>query len=149
MKNKMIFNAAGFTYPGEYVPLFTESEVQQVLNLSQECKTLEHPVNITERPDAYRFEVAMPGIERENILLLANGNTISIIVIKNTCSVSESEDFNRQESDSDCFSCYLNVADNADLEFANAVCHSGMLRIYVPKSTTKPVNKGPINIIVY
>jgi HSP20 family protein len=149
MKNYMLFNSDSFTYPGAYVPLCKESEVQRVLSLSQECKRLPLPVNIAETPVAYKIEVAIPGVERENILLLANGNIISVIVINNTCSFHEEENSQQHEFDYDCFSHNIEVAANADLEFANAVCHSGMLRIYIPKSTTDSMNKGTVNIIIY
>jgi HSP20 family protein len=149
MKNNMLFNSDNLTYPGEYVPLCKESEVQRALHLSHQCKGLPPPVNITEMPDAYRIEVAMPGVERENILLLANGNIISVMVINNTCSFHEEESSQQHEFDYDCFSRDIAVAANADLEFTNAVCHSGMLRIYIPKSTTNSVNKGSVNIVVY
>ena len=142
-------NADSFTYPGAYVPLFRETDVQQIINLSRECKTLPHPVNITESAVAYRIEVAMPGIERENIMLLANANTLSVFAMKTTSPVPERESFHQREFDCDCFSRDISVADNADVEFSNAVCHSGMLQIYIPKSTTNYVSKGPLNIAIY
>ena len=142
-------NADSFTYPGAYVPLFRETDVQQMINLSREFKTLPHPVNITENEDAYSIEVAMPGIERENIMLLADANTISVIVMKTTTPVPERESFHQHEFDCDCFSRHINIAENADVEFSNAVCHSGMLQIYIPKSTTNSVSKGPLNIAIY
>ena len=145
----MHFNSDSFTYPGEYVPLCNESEIQRMLSLSEEGKGVPPPVNITETPDAYKIEVAMPGVERENILLLANGNIISVIVINNTSCFHEEESSQQHEFDYDCFSRDIAVAANADLEFANAVCHSGMLRIYIPKSATTSVNKGTVNIIIY
>ena len=130
------------------MPLCKESEVQRVLSLSKEGKGLP-PVNITETPDGYRVEVAMPGVNRENILLLAKGNIISVIVINNTGSFHEEESSQQHEFEYDCFSCDIVVAANGDLEFANAVCHSGMLRIYIPKSTTNSVSKDVVNIIIY
>ena len=142
-------NAESFTYPGAYVPLFRETDVQQLINLSREFKTLPHPVNITENDEAYRIEIEIPGIERENIMLLADANTLSVIVTKSTSPVPGRENFNHHEFDCDCFSHHISIAENADVEFSNAVCHSGMLHIYIPKSTTNSVSKGPITIAVY
>lgn len=142
-------NAESFTYPGAYVPLFRETDVQQMINRSREFKTLPHPVSITDNADAYRIEVEIPGIERENIMLLADVNTLSVIVMKSTSPVPERENFQHHEFDCDCFSHHINIAENADVEFSNAVCQSGLLQIYIPKSTTGSMSKGPINIAVY
>ena len=149
MKREINDYADSSTYPGAYVPLFRETDVQQMIKLSREFKTLPHPVNITQNDDAYRIEVAMPGIERENILLLAHANTISVIVMKTASAVPEGEIFLQHEFDGDCFSHHINIAEDADVEFSNAVCHSGMLQIYIPKSTTNSVSKGPLNIAIY
>ena len=148
MKNRMLFNSDSFTYPGEYVPLF-KGEVQRVLGLARELKVVPPPINIIETLGAYKIEIAMPGVERENILLLASGNTISVMVMNNT-NISRVEENPQQNAmHSDCFTHDISVARNADVEFANAVCHSGMLRIYIPKSTGYPVNETPFNIVVY
>ena len=144
----MLFNSDSFTYPGEYVPLF-KGEVQRVLGLARELKVVPPPINIIETLGAYKIEIAMPGVERENILLLASGNTISLVVINNTCSFHAEENSPQHDLNYDCFSHDISVARNADVEFANAVCHSGMLRIYIPKSTRYSVNETPVNIIVY
>ena len=149
MKNSVLFDQESFTYPGEYAPLFKEGDVQDVVNYVQGHKTVRPPVNIAETPDSYRIEVAMPGVERENILLLGREHTISLMGRNNTCSIHNEEHSQQHEFDYDCFSREIPVAGNADLEFANAVCHSGMLRIYVPKATTNFENKSPVNIIVY
>ena len=148
MKNKTIFSSESITYPGEFVPVFKEAELQRMISL-REPKVLPPLVNITETPDAYRIEVAMPGVERGNILLLANGNTISVMVINNPSLLHQEKDSQQHEFDYDCLNHKITLAADADIEFASAVCHSGMLRIYIPKSTTTSVTKETVNIIVY
>jgi HSP20 family protein len=148
MENKVINNNGCSSYPGTYVPLMREEEMRKELKRSQEGKRLLPPVNIAELSDCFKVEVAIPGVKREDFLIQADGNILSVFVLHKDCGCHESEWFKLHEFNYECFDRPIILPGNADAEFTCAEYKEGILHLYVPK-TNQPVKNLHTRIVVY
>ena len=148
MVNDDINNAGCSTYPGGYVPLIKEEEMRRELKRSHEGKMLLPPVNIAELSDSFKVEVAIPGVKREDFLIHADGNVLSVFVLHKDCECPESDCFKLHEFNYECFDRPIVLPGNADTEFTCAEYKEGILHLYIPK-TNKPVKNLHTKIVVY
>lgn len=148
MKNDVLYDTDSLVYPGVYVPLLKEEEVQSALKRSQEGETVLPPVNVTELPDLFKVEVAIPGVKQENFLIYADENILSVFVVHKECGLKEGESFQLHEFNYQCFNRDIILPDNADAEFASAEYEAGILRLYVPKAK-QPGKNQHTRIVVY
>lgn len=148
MENDIINNAGSSTYPGSYVPMIKEEEILKELKRTHEGKMLLPPVNVAELPDSFKVEVAIPGVKREDFLIQADGNTLSVFVLHKDCEHPERECFKLHEFNYECFDRPIVLPDNADAEFTCAEYKEGILHLYVPK-TIQPVKNLHTRIVVY
>jgi HSP20 family protein len=123
MKNDLFYTTNPSVYPGEYVPLFSENDLKKTIKHSTKNKTNNLPVNIKELEDFYKIELAVPGVKRENLVLKSYGNVLSLSVIHNEFNLNL--DYNRK----------IVLPDNAEPIFVSAEYKSGILHLYIPKST--------------
>jgi HSP20 family protein len=137
-----------FIYPGEYIPLFNTEEVWKELGHPQEGNMLLPPVNVTEFPDSFKIEAAIPGMKREDFLIDADNNVLSISVLHKEGRGGKKENFQLHEFNFNCFNRHVILPENADTEFVKAEYKNGMLTIYVPK-IIKPSFNRHTRIVVY
>ena len=80
MKNDILYATDDcLIYPGAYVPLLKEEEIQLALNRSHLGETFLPPVNVTELADSFKVEIVIPGgVKREDFLIRSDENVLSV-----------------------------------------------------------------------
>jgi HSP20 family protein len=134
MKNNIFHNSDGLIYPGVFVPLLKEKELQKELKKSQKSKTVLPAVNVTELKDSFKVEVSIPGVKREDFLILADENILSVCAIHKDCGLQKGEKSKRHEFNHECFDRHIILPDNADADFISAEYAAGILYLHVPKT---------------
>ena len=148
MENDVLYDTGCLIYPGAYVPLLKEEEVQEELKRPHKGETILPPVNVTEMADSFKVEVAIPGVKREDFLIHSDGNVLSVCVLHKECGLHEGERFQLHEFNYECFDRHIILPDNADSEFVSAEYKAGILRLYVPKAK-QPAKNQHTRIVVY
>ncbi len=148
MKNDVTFDKGGYTYPGAYMPLLNEEDLQFSLADSHISEGVLPPVNVIELADSFRVRVAIPGVKREHFLVYASGNNLFVCVINKDPELHDGESFQLHEFNYENFNRHIKLPEIADSEFSIAEYKSGILDIYIPKSK-QPPKKIFTNIVVY
>lgn len=135
-------------YPGEYVPFLNEKEVKEAINRTDKRDIIQPAVNITEQTDSYKIEVVIPGVKRDELLIYANGNILSICAINKEKVNSTLRNLQVQEFSYKWFDRHILIPENADTTFISAGYKSGILTLHLPKAS-RPINNPHTRIIVY
>ncbi len=135
-------------YPGEYVPFLNEKEVKEAINRTDKRDIIQPAVNITEQPNSYKIEVVIPGVKRDELLLYAKGNILSICAVNNEKINSTLRNLQVQEFSYKWFDRHILLPENADSTFISAQYKSGILTVHLPKAS-RPINNPHTRIIVY
>ncbi|MCX6316643.1 MAG: Hsp20/alpha crystallin family protein [Bacteroidetes bacterium] len=150
----MTTNAARecLVYPGTYTPM---PEMQDIAGSgsSLECKQSIAPaMNLNEEADSFFFELLMPGISRENIVVLTGGNLLSVLVIPAQKGADSRATLQVQELvhefDKGQMERQIELPANANTEFISAEFHKGVLTLHIPKTSGTP-NTEKKQVIVY
>ncbi len=122
-------------YPGIFVPLANEHNLKVEIHDSEPFNP--SAVQLTESENLIKVEVAMPGTNRESILLYADKNILSI-------SVLQIESFGKTASHRansyTCFEKDIELPGNVDAEFVSAEYQSGILKVNLVKATNSEPN---------
>jgi HSP20 family protein len=148
MKNYNLYNGGCSVYPGDYVPLFKAEEMQEELKGFNKNEMVFPPANITELADAYKVEVAIPGAKREDFLIEADENILSVAVVHKQLAQAAVESFQLHEFNYNCFDRHIVLPHNANTEFISAEYKTGILRLYIPK-VKQPAKNLHTTIVVY
>ncbi len=149
MKNFNLCNAGNSIYPGGYVPLCRADEMQQEIKMFNTKEMVFPPANITEGNDTYKVEVAIPGAKREDFLIQADENILSIAVVhKELLAQAGTENFKLHEFNYNCFNRHIVLPQNTDTEILSAEYKAGILRLYIPK-VQQPAKNLHTTIVVY
>ena len=135
-------------YPGQFEPMFKEEEIQEQLFQTRHQDIVHPPAQIRELQDAYMVSVIVPGLKREEILIKTDKNILFMYAMHQSDTLYETESFLLHKLKNECFIRDLELPPDADTEFANAEYRDGVLKLYVPKTTT-PLQTGTMTIIVY
>ncbi|HET7115882.1 MAG TPA: Hsp20/alpha crystallin family protein [Hanamia sp.] len=147
MENSFLYNTSRSVYPGEYVPLFKESDLnEKIKHLPIKIDTL--PMNITELPDSYHIEVAAPGVKRKNLLVNSYGDILSISVIHDNREPGNQGNFQLHEFNFVSINRKIKLPDNADPLFINSEYKEGTLHLHISKSN-HPVKNINTSIATY
>ncbi len=138
----------GTVYPGDFVPLFSEAEIKQELKLASEDEKNLPPVNIIELTDAYKIELVVPGVKKEDFCIHSEAHVLSISVMHKENNVVPQEQFRLHEFKNMYYDRHIILPDNADTAFIAADYDAGILRLFFPK-LTQPINQLHTRIIVY
>ena len=140
----------GLIYPGHYVPVICEEDVWNELKVQGQSRTGCPPVNIKEEPYAYRIEMAVPGVRREDFLVHTDYNMLSISVMHKEPILINERDFTLHEFNYACFDKQIPLPADADLSFISAEYKEGLLRIVIPRAAAVAViNQRQAHIVVY
>ena len=149
MQSRLSHTAPLSVYPGEYIPLFEECDLEQEMEYLPGGEKYLLLVNVKESACCYEIEIPVPGAGRENFLIKVDGNILSISMILDDRKLTGGENIRLHEYD---FGCCCNrkivLADNADAAFMIAEYRSGVLHLYVPKSA-HPLKQVNTKIAVY
>jgi HSP20 family protein len=146
MENLNLYKSDSSVYPGEYVPLLKEEEIQEELK-QWDRDQIAPQVNITESPDSFKVEVAIPGAKREELLVHIDENILSISVLHQRASATDQVNFRLHEFDYNCFDRHITLPEQADAQFTSAEYFSGILHLHMQK-TSHPVKSHHVPIVV-
>lgn len=91
-------------------------------------------INISESEKQYLFEVEVPGVDKKDINLNVEGNTLTISGERSFEKKEDGKQYHRVESQYGTFSRSFTLPDNAKSETINASYNNGILQITVDKS---------------
>jgi len=148
MKIQKLYNPPCSIYPGEYVPFMSEDEVKKLVNKTQEKKINHPPVNITELADLFKIEIAMPGMEREELLVQVMENVLYVYAVHKDRGFNEHGNCKQKAFNYEVCESEIILPENVDTEFINAEYRAGILRFFIPKAKHF-IKKLRANIIVY
>jgi HSP20 family protein len=120
-------------YPGVYMPLYQEDELEDELKHLRKNAKKVPAVNVIEMDDTFKVEMSIPGVKRECFFVHADGNILSVSVIQKEQIHPESAHFQKHEFNCDCYDRQIILPENTDTEFVSAEYQSGILRLHIPK----------------
>jgi HSP20 family protein len=135
-------------YPGDYVPVLNEMEVNKEIVGRKRDEIITPSVNITESGEFYKVEIALPGVDREDFLVYADKNVLSVYVAHPHQKLGDREKFRLHEFSCNCFERHIELPIDAVTEFVSAEFKEGILRIYVPKASEESIVQHT-RIVVY
>ena len=135
-------------YPGAYVPLLNEAELKKEVKRSFKVQSKLPPVNFTELTDSYIIELSIPGLCREDFLIHADENILSVCVCHKSCKKQHMADLTMQSFNYGLFDQHIVLPLNAETAFLSAEYSKGTLRFHIPKNN-KPVKSLHTKIAVY
>jgi len=147
MENETTSTTA-YCYPGEYVPFLKQEEFEEKLAHFQKGEILFTPANISELPDAYQVDVAMPGIRREEFMVHIDGNVLFIRVLHKGAKVTVALKLQEHDFNDVCFERRVNLPSNADPSFMSAEFKTGILQVIIPKAAG-PIDGPSMQVVVY
>jgi HSP20 family protein len=146
MRNSLSDIDECLVYPGEYTPLPEARELMEGAKSSGK-DTAQPPVNIDEFGDYYKVAMIIPGVRREDILVYANDNILSVAVLQKECKETGKK-LKMHEFDTRRNERHILLPEDADTEFVSAEYKQGLLSLYIPK-TGEPSTSVTQQIIVY
>lgn len=148
MKKEKAAGEENCVYPGQYVPMIDEENLRYGLKaFPQDAPRFLPPVNFTESDLAYRVEVAVPGMEREDFLVRTDGRQLVISLLHKTEETDEAT-YRIHEFNYACFERRVELPGQADLSMIHASYRNGILGIHIPKSE-RPIEMRGGRIAVY
>ena len=142
-------NVCDDIYPGVYVPLLNEREVDDYMHQPHKNQLTFPIIDINELSSFYKIEVVIPGLKREDFFVCADDNILSVCVVpKEKRMEVDSGIFNLHGSNYECVDRNIILPKDADPEFISAEYKDGTLCMYAPK-TKRPVRNLHNNIVVY
>ena len=128
--------------------MLKEEEVKEQLQRPHSGDSLLPPVNVIEYKDSFQVEVAIPGIKREEFMIHANRNILSVCVLHKECNITSDGNIQLHEFNYECFDRNIVLPKTADTEFMSAEYREGILYLNMPKSTGVAKNLHT-RIVVY
>jgi HSP20 family protein len=147
MENETTYTTT-YCYPGDYVPMLKKEEFEKEMAHFYEDKIVFPPANISELPDAYQVDVAMPGIRREEFVVNIESNVLFIRVLHKEAKLTVAPKLQVCGFNNVCFEKRVNLPANADPSFMNAEFKAGILRVIIPKATC-PIDGSSTQVVVY
>lgn len=132
--NTVVHKSEYSIYPGNYVPMLNEIEINEEILKTKQDGIMIPSVNITDSGDCYKVEISLPGVDRESFLVYTEKNVLSVYVVQHHQKAVDPEKFRLHEFSCNCFERHLELPVDADTEFVSAEYKEGVLRIYVPKA---------------
>lgn len=149
VKNEILYKHNDYqVYPGAYVPLLNEDQLEKEIKRSFDCESSPPPVIINELTDSYIVELTIPGINREDFLVHADDNVLSICVLHRESCLDSAEKNKLHGFNYGLFDRHIHLPAHADVAFISAEYADGMLRFHIPK-TDQPVRNLHNRIVVY
>lgn len=133
-------------YPGDYMPVHNIQEIMEELKQPHEGETVLPPLNLTEYPDFFRIEMAVPGLKHEDFLVETDDNILSVSVLHKEQVIQRN--FQVHEYNYECFKRYISLPLTAETAFAIAEYKNGLLSLLVPKGE-KPLRETHVRVVVY
>ncbi len=81
MENSIPSHSSNSVYPGEYVPFMKKEQFMEELKHPQQSDVLLPEFIVTELEDLIKIEIEIHGVNREDFLVLAEENTVSVFLV--------------------------------------------------------------------
>jgi HSP20 family protein len=146
MKENTMSNTMLAIYPGNYVPKYDAEELK--LELNQIGKKTIYPLRVKEMKDFYQLQMEIPGADRDDFLIHADNDVLSICMLHKEIEQFDGENFSVNNSTCNCFSKKLLLPDDTDAFFISAEYKSGILYVILPKTQRQEKNIHT-TIVVY
>ena len=146
--NTVLHNSEYSIYPGHYVPMLSEEEISEEIVRTKRNEIVTPSVNISDSSGSYKIEITLPGVNRENFLVYADKNVLSVYVVHPDQNAGDPKKFRLHEFGSNCYERHIELPVDADTEFVSAEYREEVLRIYVPKATEQSIVQHT-RIVVY
>jgi HSP20 family protein len=134
-------------YPGSYTPLPEVEKLMQKHRMPDKDLPVRPLINMDEFKDHLNIEVLLPGVKREELLIYAHDNILSLVVFHKDRKEANKE-LQIHEFEPTCLQRHILLPDNADVEFISANYSEGVLKLHIPK-TKEPFTKRNTRIVVY
>ena len=121
----------GTLYPGVYTPGEGVERRISIFRSSRKKAGINADVQIKEEPSSYCIEISLAGVKREELLLFAEENVLTIDILN---------DDQKEKK--------IKLPTDADMEFISAELRRGMLMVHIPRALSR-TGKLRKEIIVY
>jgi HSP20 family protein len=149
MKNAKLFPPGYSIYPGQFVPLLSETAVKKVLKKSHTGNRTMYPaVSLADEADYVKVEIAVPGVVREDFVVYADKNFLTVCVTHKESGIQPQENNGQPGFNNIFFYKRIELPLNVDTAFISAEYNSGVLHLHIPKST-EPAANLHTRIVVY
>jgi HSP20 family protein len=148
MKNNAAYQVGLSVYPGNYVPMYNAEEIKNELRHSPVNKMPECPVKIKEMNDSYTLQVEIPGVKREDFLIQADDNVLSVCMLHKEAEQFDGTNFQFKGLKCNCFKRKIILPKDTDAVFISAEYKAGILYFVLPKTKVQDKNLHT-QIIVY
>lgn len=101
-------------------------------------------VNVHEDENAFRMEVASPGMEKSDFKINVNDNVLLISAEKKSEKKEEEKNFTRREFNYTSFRRSFALPENVDQDNIKAEYNNGILNVTIPKLKKEQVQKGKV-----
>jgi len=135
-------------YPGAFVPMMEKGAFRHAIKDLGHKAVVHPPLHMVELPDAYKIELQVPGVNRQDFLVQCKHRVLSVTALHRTGIAAAGEENIQPAFKDECFECRLQLPENADPLFVSAEYREGVLRLYLPK-TNAPAQGQRCVIIVY
>jgi HSP20 family protein len=112
------------------------SDVYSLLNdsfLSEKLATIIPAVNIAETTNQFEIELAVPGLNKEDIKISLDKDVLSVSADKKTETVDENKKFSKREYNYNSFSRSFTLPESADHSKIEADYANGVLKLTITK----------------
>ena len=133
MKKPSFNQAKKECYPGSYEPLHSNAEVEENLKSVSEEAMPVPAVNLAESDEAYLFELAVPGVRKEDFLIQTQGGSLIVSLLHNEASAVGGSNVRIHEFGYECFKKTLPLPDSVDPVLIQARYDNGILFLRLPK----------------
>jgi HSP20 family protein len=104
--------------------------------------------NIIENGKDYEIELAVPGLERKDIKVEVENNTLIVSAEKEEEKKTEDKNYRSREFSYNSFYRSFSLPENLKVDNINAEYHNGVLKITLPKkevTVSKPLKQIKVN----
>ena len=130
--------------PGFFDNFLVENKVER---LPHNYETFSLPrVNIIENLPNFVIELAMPGLQKENITIEVEEETLQISAKVLVKEVENDSRYNRREFDYNNFKRSFKLPENIDVAEIQAKYENGILKVTLPKMEEKKALKKMVEI---
>ena len=147
-KNHLNCVEESLVYPGVYIPLKNKPGQQTFIKPCQDKRRRFPKTRVRELPDSYIVETSLASAKREDFLVRAFGNQITIDVKIKVPSRIDPDADQEPESEFLHYSRKVVLPEDADTGFVSAEYNLGVLRFYIPK-IIRPVEPRQSIIVIY
>ena len=126
-------------YPGEFNLMPEMEMLVEEMHLKKKHAASTPLLNMVETAKSFKVEIIIPGAKRENILIEAEDNILSIIV-RYDQSVTDRK-LKIGEFKPETYERHILLPVNADLILLTAEYRAGILKLYIPKSKAAIKNR--------